>query len=84
MCSYLLDGSSDPVSSDELINQFTIALDEISGINHALSIKIYTSGSFLDTNEVPHETRLSIISKIAEIPHVKEVVIEYLISQFMP
>ncbi|MGY5874630.1 MAG: archaeosine biosynthesis radical SAM protein RaSEA [Candidatus Thorarchaeota archaeon] len=76
MCSYLLDGSSDSVSSEELLNQFSNALKEVKDIEHSLSIKIYTSGSFLDTEEVPHETRVDIVATIAKNTRVREVVIE--------
>ncbi len=76
MCSYLLDGSSRSPTAEELVQQFTTALDQITGLDSPLSVKIYTSGSFFDEEEVPPDARGRILDLIAEDARIEEVVIE--------
>lgn len=76
MCSYLLDGSSRSPTSEELIQQFSSALGEVEGLDSALSVKVYTSGSFFDEEEVPISARHGILDLIAGDERVREVVIE--------
>jgi radical SAM enzyme (TIGR01210 family) len=51
-------------------------MTELEGKKAPLSVKVYTSGSFLDTEEVPAESRREILSLIAEDERVREVVLE--------
>ncbi len=53
MCGYKKDTSKD-VTMKDLIEQFRIALNKLNG---AEVVKIFTSGSFLDSNEIPKEFR---------------------------
>jgi len=76
MCSYLLDGTSRNPSSEELILQFKTAFTKVQKLNGPLSIKIYTSGSFLDPEEIPVEARDTILEEIAVDGRIKEVVLE--------
>jgi len=76
MCSYLLDGSAERPTSEQLVEQFQVALREIDGREAPLAIKVYTSGSFLDPDEVPLEARDEIIRLIAADDRVHEVVLE--------
>lgn len=76
MCSYLLDGSSRTPSSDEIFNQFQDAMRKLEKESAPLSVKIYTSGSFLDTEEIPSDARNRILKEIADDDRVKEVVLE--------
>ncbi|NHI83787.1 MAG: TIGR01210 family radical SAM protein [Candidatus Thorarchaeota archaeon] len=76
MCSYLLDGSPKPASADELLAQFDKAMATLDNMPSPLAIKIYTSGSFLDPEEIPLEARSGILSKIAKDARIEEVVIE--------
>ena len=76
MCSYLLDGSNRNPSPDEMFNQFQDAMSKLDNENAPLSVKIYTSGSFLDTEEIPTDARDRILKEIANDGRVKEVVLE--------
>lgn len=76
MCSYLLDGAAERISSSNLIKQFQQALTKIENKNAPLSVKIYTSGSFLDTEEIPLDARKRILEIIGKDERVQEVVIE--------
>jgi radical SAM enzyme (TIGR01210 family) len=76
MCSYLLDGSQEKPTSDELIEQFRFAMSDLEDKDAPLSVKIYTSGSFLDTEEVSTEARSAILEMIGSDERVREVVLE--------
>ncbi len=77
MCSYLMDSSPIKISAENIINQFEYALnkykEKINPKNY--SIKIFTSGSFLDEFEVPKEAKEYIFKRIDEIG-VREVAVE--------
>ncbi|UCH04974.1 MAG: archaeosine biosynthesis radical SAM protein RaSEA [Candidatus Thorarchaeota archaeon] len=76
MCSYLLDGSHEAVPGDKILQQFRHAIERASSEKGPLSIKVYTSGSFLDEDEVPTDTRNQILDLISEDERVSEVVLE--------
>jgi radical SAM enzyme (TIGR01210 family) len=76
MCSYLLDGSHGAVPGDKILQQYRHAVESASSENGPLSIKVYTSGSFLDADEVPIDTRDQILRLISEDERVSEVVLE--------
>jgi radical SAM enzyme (TIGR01210 family) len=76
MCSYILDGASKTVSAENLVKQFQEAMTRLEGLKGPISIKVYTSGSFLDSDEVPLEARAEILKVIAEDERVRQVVLE--------
>lgn len=76
MCSYLLDGSHAAVPGNQILQQFRHAVESASSEKGPLSIKVYTSGSFLDEDEVPVDTRNQILGLISEDERVREVVLE--------
>jgi len=76
MCSYLLDGSAEPVNAENLVQQFEHAMRRVSDVKDMLSVKIYTSGSFLDPVEVPPEARDVILQRVGSDSRVRHVVIE--------
>ncbi len=76
MCSYLLDGSQSMPSSEQLVEQFRFSIDDLEGVKDPLSVKIYTSGSFLDPEEIPTDARSDILRLIAANERVREVVLE--------
>ncbi|MGQ4910778.1 MAG: archaeosine biosynthesis radical SAM protein RaSEA [Candidatus Thorarchaeota archaeon] len=76
MCSYLLDGTSKSPTPEELIDQFKSALRELDGIDGPHSVKIYTSGSFFDPDEIPETARREILSIISGLNEVQEVILE--------
>lgn len=76
MCSYLLDGSESAPSDSELFQQFESAMSALTTEEAPISIKLYTSGSFLDIDEIPGDVQKSILKVIAEDDRVEEIVIE--------
>jgi radical SAM enzyme (TIGR01210 family) len=76
MCSYLLDGTPESPTSEELIQQFQYAMNTIEDESEPLSVKIYTSGSFLDSDEIPSEVRTELYSILSKDSRVKQVVLE--------
>jgi radical SAM enzyme (TIGR01210 family) len=60
MCGYAREGA--PSSAEDLIAQFQRALQNLSP--EARMIKIYTSGSFLDSREVPLKARDRILDMV--------------------
>jgi len=76
MCSYLLDGTARNPTPAQLISQFEGAISKIDGESAPLSVKIYTSGSFLDAEEVPLDARNHILEKIASDDRFVQVVLE--------
>ncbi|MHA1652411.1 MAG: archaeosine biosynthesis radical SAM protein RaSEA [Candidatus Thorarchaeota archaeon] len=76
MCSYLLDGTGGDVSSEDLVAQFRNAMSKTEGIEAPLSVKVYTSGSFLDDAEVSSDARREILRIIATDQRVQHVVLE--------
>lgn len=79
MCSYLMDSSPIKITSENIINQFNGVLDkykeELKNNSKNYSIKLFTSGSFLDEFEVPKEAMEHIFKTLGEL-NVKEVAIE--------
>lgn len=76
MCSYILDGSHEAVPADKLIQQFDEAAKSLDSETGPLSVKVYTSGSFLDPEEVPTPARDEILRVIGGDDRVSEVVLE--------
>ncbi|WP_456371996.1 archaeosine biosynthesis radical SAM protein RaSEA [Methanocaldococcus sp.] len=79
MCSYLMDSSPEKITSENIINQFNYAIEKYKEKLKELkdfSVKIFTSGSFLDDREVPKEAREYIFKKLSEFENLKEVAIE--------
>jgi len=61
MCGYASEGA--PASEEDLIVQFRAAAKDLSAEDRV--VKIYTSGSFLDPEEVPESVRVRIIDALA-------------------
>jgi uncharacterized Fe-S cluster-containing MiaB family protein len=76
MCSYLLDGTEQHPTDEQLQHQFQSVLEKHSNLTGSLSVKLYTSGSFLDEGEVSRKARSTIIDMIAQDDRITEVVIE--------
>ena len=70
MCGYASEGA--PATAEDLIAQFERAMQRSSG---AQIVKIYTSGSFLDPQELPESARDEILQRL-EASGIKRLVIE--------
>ena len=75
MCGYSNETSAIDISADNLIAQVKNTLANFSKKDFQ-SIKIFNSGSFLDTNEIPIEAQTKILSMINEFESVSEVIVE--------
>jgi radical SAM enzyme (TIGR01210 family) len=64
MCGYFNDSMWQNVSDNDLLEQLTLAMNNYSGQKY---IKIFTSGSFLDNNEINPKLRKEIINKLKEV-----------------
>ncbi len=79
MCSYVADSPLKEVSSEEMVDIFQenfqrqIERREIEG---PTAVKIFVSGSFLNSEEVPGKARQEIIETLGEYPEIEEVVVE--------
>ena len=79
MCSYLMDSSPEKITAENIINQFNYAIEKYREKIKDLkdfSVKIFTSGSFLDDREVSKEARNYIFKRLGEFDNLKEVAIE--------
>ncbi len=76
MCSYLLDGTNERVSSENIIRQFESAITQFEHVAVPVSVKMYTSGSFLDPAEVPVDARHAILNYLSKDERIREVVLE--------
>ena len=63
MCGYFNDSMWEKISDEDLLAQFDTAMKNYSGQKF---VKIFTSGSFLDDNEVKPKVRKEILSKLTE------------------
>jgi len=79
MCSYIADSPLQKVSSQELVKIFKEHFQkqvQKQGIHGPTSIKIFVSGSFLNTEEIPKNAQKEILKIINEYEDVEEVVVE--------
>jgi hypothetical protein len=63
MCGYFNDSMWEKVSDSDLLKQFDSVMRNYSGEK---IVKIFTSGSFLDDNEITSKTRKKILSGLVE------------------
>ena len=63
MCGYYNDSMWNKVSDKDLLKQFEVAMQKYSGEKF---VKIFTSGSFLDYNEINPKVRNEILCKLGE------------------
>ncbi len=76
MCSYLLDGANKNPTDEEFVQQFQTAMQQLENRPGPLSVKLYTSGSFLDHDEIPADARNQILDALSKDTRIREVVIE--------
>lgn len=76
MCSYLLDGASKNPTEEEFFLQFQTAMTKLENVNAPLSVKVYTSGSFFDPDEIPAGSQSEILQAISADDRIREVVLE--------
>jgi archaeosine synthase beta-subunit len=75
MCGYVYDCASEPPTLEDYKTQLSIAMKKTDKFSRFM-VKIFTSGSFLDENEVPREVRDVILKTLADDPRVIKVLVE--------
>ncbi|MDQ1275146.1 MAG: archaeosine synthase beta-subunit [Euryarchaeota archaeon] len=75
MCGYVYDCASEPPTLEDYKSQLTKALRKAEKFSEFM-VKIFTSGSFLDEQEVPPEARDAILKTLAEDPRIIKVLVE--------
>ncbi|MFW3146153.1 MAG: archaeosine biosynthesis radical SAM protein RaSEA [Thermoplasmatota archaeon] len=73
MCGYNEPGDQGSVSKEELIMQTATAMENYNGESY---IKIFTSGSFLDGNEIPPDVQTAILKHIGHTAGNVRVLVE--------
>ena len=80
MCGYIQDSTIEEIDPIHIINQFDYAfqkkIKEISTDKDDFILKIFNSGSFFDNDEISADVREHIYNRIAEVPKIKEIVVE--------
>jgi len=62
MCGYFNDSAWDTITSDDIIQQYETAMNSY---NKETVVKIFTSGSFLDTSEISQSSQDHILTDLA-------------------
>ncbi|AKB76594.1 histone acetyltransferase, ELP3 family [Methanosarcina horonobensis HB-1 = JCM 15518] len=75
MCGYVYDCASEPPTLEDYESQLAKAMRKAEKFSEFM-VKIFTSGSFLDEQEVPPEARDAILKTLAEDPRVIKVLVE--------
>lgn len=75
MCGYVYDCASEPPTLEDYKSQLAKALRKAEKFSEFM-VKIFTSGSFLDEQEVPPEARDEILRILAEDARVIKVLVE--------
>lgn len=80
MCGYINDKAPETITSDQLWMQFSSALNQqkqlLEDSSQQIVFKIFTSGSFLDPNEIPPKIQYRILSALQPYESIKEIVVE--------
>lgn len=75
MCGYVYDSAQTSPSDEDLFAQLGKAMRKAAGFEEFM-VKIFTSGSFLDTREIPLEVRHRILDELASDARVIKVLVE--------
>lgn len=73
MCGYFRDSLPEGIDETQVMSQIDTALERYAGES---IIKIFTSGSFLDSKEISFDTQQKILKEIAKRTDVKKISIE--------
>lgn len=80
MCGYWNDRAPESITGENYWNQFQVSLSKNESLlkdpSSKIVFKMFTSGSFCDTKEIPIEIQLKILKTLGEFSTIKEIVIE--------
>lgn len=75
ICGYIYDNPQQP-DFEIILSSFQKILKNKLNKEFSYSVKIFTSGSFLDTKEIPEEFQFKMLEELSQYEVIKEVVIE--------
>ncbi len=75
MCGYVYDSAAESPDDSNLMNQLNKALEKLDE-NEDVIIKIFTSGSFLDPNEISLVSRKGILTTLGADQRIKKIIVE--------
>ncbi len=75
MCSYVADSPLEKVDPDLLVDIFKKSMERHE-IGEKTAVKIFVSGSFLNSEEIPKKSRDKILNLLKDEENVEEVVVE--------
>ena len=81
MCSYIADSPLVDIGEDDLMtifdNEWKKQLEKTDISSHEnVAIKLFVSGSFLNTNEIPEKVQNHIFNEFSKYDNIKEVIVE--------
>ena len=80
MCGYWNDRADGEIQPEHYWQQFSSVMEKFKDIltdnDHSIVFKMFTSGSFCDTNELDLELQLRILRTLSQYSNIKEIVIE--------
>ncbi len=75
MCGYVYDSATEIPDDDDLDSQLEHALKKASDLEKMV-VKIFTSGSFLDENEISRNSRKNILLQLRDDDRIVKVIVE--------
>jgi hypothetical protein len=79
MCGYWNDRALS-ISSEDLWEQFQFSIEKyhdiLANAQSKIVFKMFTSGSFCDSKEIPLEIQLKILEKLSQFSNIQEIVVE--------
>lgn len=77
MCSYVSDCTLEPIDTETIINIFNDHLSRFDiESEDKIAVKLFASGSFLNPYELPIEARDEIMTTLANMDNVREIIVE--------
>ena len=77
MCSYVSDCTLEPIDSDTIISIFNNHLSRYDiESEDKIAVKLFASGSFLNPYELPKDARDEILTTLANMDNVAEIIVE--------
>jgi len=76
MCGFIADTCARDVSDEELRREIDDVVARIPDSQGPFGLKIFTSGSFLDTREISEENREYLLAELADKPGISEMTVE--------
>lgn len=76
MCGYVYDSMGKTVADEKIKAQVEKAFEKLKDAETKVTLKLYTSGSFFDTDEVSEKMQEWIVKKTSEEEKIKSMIVE--------